>query len=124
MFISANMSSITVLASTVATGLLNFLKNKLFLAVLRLRCCMGLSLTPVSRSCSAAAMHGLPRAVASLAVGHRLLGRDLRWSWLLGSRAQAQELWYACLVAPRHMGSSRIRAQTCASCISRWILYH
>ena len=112
MFISANMFSITVLASTVTTGLLNFLKNKLclFLAVLRLRCCMGLSLTPVSRSCSAAAMHGLPRAVASLAVGHRLSGRDLRWSWLLGSRAQAQELWYACLVAPWHVGSSRIRA--------------
>ena len=48
------MSSITILASTVATGLLNFLKNNfsLFLAVLLLRCCLGFSLIVVSGSCS------------------------------------------------------------------------
>ena len=28
------------------------------------------------------------------------------------------------LTAPQHVGSSRIRDQTCVSCIIRWILYH
>ena len=44
--------------------------------------------------------------------------------WLMGSRAQAQQLWHTGLVAPRHVGSSRIRAQTRVPCIVRQILYH
>ena len=41
-----------------------------------------------------------------------------------GSRAQSQQLWLMSLVAPWHMGSSRIQDQTRVSCIGRWILYH
>ena len=46
--------------------------------------------------------------------------------WLLlwrstDSRAQAQWLWCAGLVAPRHVGSSRTRARTCVPCIGRQI---
>ena len=43
---------------------------------------------------------------------------------LTGSRAWAQELWHAGLVALWHVGSSWIRDRTCVSCIGRWILYH
>ena len=38
--------------------------------------------------------------------------------------AQAQQLWLTGLVAPRHVGSSQTRAQTCVHCISRQILNH
>ena len=44
--------------------------------------------------------------------------------WLVGSRAQAQQLWRTGLVAPWHMGSSWIRAQNPRPCIGRWILNH
>ena len=44
--------------------------------------------------------------------------------WLMGSRAQAQQLWPTGLAAPRHVGSSQTRAQTCVSCAGRWILNH
>ena len=45
--------------------------------------------------------------------------------WLPGSRAQAQQMWPIGLVAPRHMGSSPTRDQTCVSCIiGGQILYH
>ena len=37
--------------------------------------------------------------------------------------AQAQYLWPTGLVALRHVGSSRIRDQTCVSCFGRGILY-
>ena len=39
-------------------------------------------------------------------------------------RKQAQYLWCMGLVAPQHVGSSRIRGQTHVSWIGRWILYH
>ena len=39
--------------------------------------------------------------------------------WLMGSRAQAQQLWRTGLVALRHVGSSRTRARTHVPCISR-----
>ena len=44
--------------------------------------------------------------------------------WLAGSRAQAQELWRTGLVAPRHVGSCRIRARTHVPCVGRWIPNH
>ena len=37
---------------------------------------------------------------------------------------QAQQLWLTGLVAPRHVGSSQTRAQTCVPCISRQIPNH
>ena len=37
---------------------------------------------------------------------------------------QAQQLWLAGLVAPRHVGSSQTRARTRAPCIGRRILNH
>ena len=49
----------------------------------------------------------------------------LRLQWLLlGSRAQAQNLWHAGLVAPQHVGSFWTRDQTHVPRIGRWILYH
>ena len=44
--------------------------------------------------------------------------------WLMGSRAQAQQLWQTGLVVPWHVGSSRTRAQTRVPCIGRRILNH
>ena len=44
--------------------------------------------------------------------------------WLVGSRAQAQQLWRTGLVAPQHVGSSWARARTRVPCIGRWILNH
>ena len=44
--------------------------------------------------------------------------------WLVGSRAQAQQLWHTGLVVLRHVGSSWTRAQTCVPCIGRRILNH
>ena len=41
-----------------------------------------------------------------------------------GSRVQAQQLRCMGLVAPRHVGPSWTRDQTCAPCIVRWILNH
>ena len=38
--------------------------------------------------------------------------------------AQAQQLWHAGLVAPRHVGSSQTRARTRVPCIGRQILNH
>ena len=35
---------------------------------------------------------------------------------------QAQQLWHVGLIAPRHVGSSQTRAQTCVPCIGRRIL--
>ena len=48
----------------------------------------------------------------------------LRQLWLVGSRAQTQQLWCTGLVAPWHVGFSRTRARTCVPCIGRWILNH
>ena len=62
--------------------------------------------------------------MASLAAEHRLQARGLQWLWLLGSRAQAQQLWHTGLVALGHVGSSRTRDRTCVSCIGRWTPNH
>ena len=87
-------------------------------------CCVGLSLDVKSRgslsSYSTWASHysgfSCFRAQAPGCSGSVL--------WLPGSRAQAQSLWHMVLVAPQHMGSSRIRDQTRVSCIGRWIFYY
>ena len=50
--------------------------------------------------------------------------RGLQQLWLVGSRAQAQQLWRTGSVAPQHVGSSRTRARTRVPCIGRWILNH
>ena len=67
---------------------------------------------------------GLLTAVASLVAEHGLQACGLQQLWLAGSRAQAQQLWYTGLVAPRHVGSSRTRARTRVPCIGRRILNH
>ena len=51
-------------------------------------------------------------------------GARAQWLWLLGSRAQTQNLCHTGLVAPRQVGSSQIRDRTSVSCTSRGILYH
>ena len=62
--------------------------------------------------------------------GHSLLrcvGLSLRWLlllWNTGSRAQDQQLWGTGLDAPRHVGSSQMRAQTHVPCIGRWTPNH
>ena len=48
-----------------------FFKNRLFLAVLGLRCCTGFSLVAVRRGYSLVAMHRLLIVVASLVVEHK-----------------------------------------------------
>ena len=65
----------------------------------------------------------------------RCAGFSLRWLLLLrstGSRhvgfsscgTWVQQLWHTGLVAPRHVGSSQTRAQTCVPCTGRQILNH
>ena len=44
--------------------------------------------------------------------------------WLMGSRAQASQLWRTGLAAPRHVGSSWTRDRTRVPCIGRQILNH
>ena len=53
-----------------------------------------------------------------------VVARGLQQLWLVGSRAEAQQLWCTGLVAPRHVGSSRTRARTVSPCIGRRILNH
>ena len=62
-------------------------------------------------------------AGASLAE-HRLRGAWAQQLQLLGFRVQVPRLWRMGLVALRHVGSARIRDQTCVSCAGRQILYH
>ena len=53
-------------------------------------------------------------------------GFSLLWLllWSMDSRAQAQSLWHADLVAPRHAGSSCTRDRTCVLSIGPWTLNH
>ena len=64
----------------------------------------------------------LLRSTGSRCVGFSSCGSWAQQLWLAGSRAQAQQLWRTGLVAPRHVGSSRTRAQTHVPCIGRQIL--
>ena len=43
---------------------------------------------------------------------------------LIGSRFQAQRLWYTGLVATQHVESSHTRDGTCVLCIDGWVLTH
>ena len=56
--------------------------------------------------------------------GSRALGMRAQQLWLMGSRAQAQQLWHTDLVAPWHVGSSQTRDRTWVPCIGRRILNH
>ena len=57
-------------------------------------------------------------------VGFSSCGMRAQQLWLIGSRAQAQQLWHTGLVAVRHVGSSRTRARTRVPCLGRRILNH
>ena len=66
----------------------------------------------------------LLRSTGSRCAGFSSCGTRAQQLCLVGSRAQAQQLWRTGLVAPRHVGSSRARARTLVPCIGRWILNH
>ena len=66
----------------------------------------------------------LLRSTGSRHAGFSSCGSRAQQLWLVGSRAQAQELWRMGLVAPRHVGSSRTRARTLVPSIGRRILNH
>ena len=66
----------------------------------------------------------LLRSMGSRRMGFSRCGTQAQQLWLAGSRGQAQQLWRTGLVAPRHVGSSRSRAQTCVPCVGRRILNH
>ena len=66
----------------------------------------------------------LLQSTGSRHTGFSSCGMWAQQLWLLGSRAQAQQLWHVGLVAPRHVESSGTRDQTHVPCISRQILNH
>ena len=63
-------------------------------------------------------------STSSRCAGFSSCGMQAQQFWLVGSRVQAQQLWRMGLVAPRHVGSSRPRAQTRVPCVGRQILNH
>ena len=79
-----------------------------------------------SRSTRSAHRGGFSRCGAQ-ALGHVGFSSCGRWAQslqLLGSRAQAQQLWRLGLLALWHVGYFQIRDQICTSCTDRWILHH
>ena len=90
--------------------------------MLGLHCCVGCSQVIASRVCSLVAGH--LTAAASLVVKQGSGVSWLQWLQLLGSRAQAQQLWCVGLVAPWHAGSSQTRDQMHVPRTGRQILYH
>ena len=103
----------------------------LFVAALGLHCCVWVFSSCRGRGLLFVAVHRLLIAVASLVAEHGLqcvgFSSCAMWAqqlWLMGSRAQAQQLWHTGLVVPRHVGSSRTRARTRVPCIGRQILNH
>ena len=66
----------------------------------------------------------LLRSTGSRHAGFSSCGTWAQQLWLVGSRAQAQQLWRTGLVAPWHVRSSRARARTRVPCIGRRILNH
>ena len=101
----------------------------LFMAVLGLPCCVGLfssySKQGLLSSCGAQAPHccgfSCWGAQALGYAGFSSCNMSAKSLQLLGSRAQAQYLWHMGLVAPRHVGSSRIRDWVWVFCIGRQI---
>ena len=63
-------------------------------------------------------------STGSRRMGFSSCGMRAQQLWLVGSRAQAQQLWCTGLVALWHVGSSTTRDRTCVPCIGRWILNH
>ena len=91
----------------------------------------GLSLVVASRGYSSLQCTGfslqwllLLRSMGSRRAGFSSCGTRAQQLWLMGSRAQAQQLWHTGLVAPQHVGSSRTRARTRVPCIGKRILNH
>ena len=91
--------------------------------MLDLGCRTGSSLAVAIRDSSLVAMCRPLIVVASLVWEHRLWGTRASVAMVPGSRAQSRQLWCIDLVAPGHVGSSRIRDQTRVSCVGRQILY-
>ena len=90
-----------------------------FWAVLGLCCCAQAFSSCGERGLLFVAVRRLLTAVASLVAEHGLQ------AWGFSSCGLwAQQLWFAGLVVPWHMGSSRTRARTRVPCIGRWILNH
>ena len=96
----------------------------LFLAALGLCCCVRAFSSCVEQGAPLCCgeSFSLPWLLSLRSAGSRHVG--FRQLWLMGSRAQAQQLWHMGLVALRHVGSSRTRALTCVPCIGRRILNH
>ena len=94
----------------------------LFLAVLGLPCCTGLALVAVWASHRSGFI-----CCRAWALGHTSFSSCNTWvqsSWLLGARAQGQQLRHTGLVTPRQMGPSWLRDQTRVSYVGGKILYH
>ena len=63
-------------------------------------------------------------AATSAAMEHGLQVCGPQQLWLVGSRAQSQQLWHTGSAAPQHVGPSWTRARTHVPCIGRQILNH
>ena len=103
----------------------------LFLAALGLCCCVRAFSSCGEWRLLFVVVRRLLIAVASLVTeqGSRRecfssCGTRAQQSWLVGSRAQAQQLWHMGLVALWHVGSSWTRVRTRVPCIGRRILNH
>ena len=90
--------------------------------MLGLHCCMWAFSSRSELGLLFVAVCGLLTAVASLVAEHGLQVCRLQQLWLVGSRAQAQQLWRTGLVAPWNVGSSWTRDRTLVPCIGRRIL--
>ena len=78
--------------------------------MLGLRCCVQAPSSCGEQEPLPAAVCGPLSAVASPVAEHRQQAHRPQQLWLVGSRAQAQQLWCTGPAAPRHAGSSRTRA--------------
>ena len=66
----------------------------------------------------------LLQSTDSRRTGFSNCGSQAQQFWLVGSRAQAQQLWHTGLVASQHVGSSQTRARTRVPCTGRRIHNH
>ena len=103
----------------------------LFLAALGLRCCTWAFSSAASRGYSSLRCVGfslqwllLLQSTGSRHSGFRICDTWAQQLWLMGSGAQAQQLWCPDLVVPWHVGSSWTRDGTHVPCIGRRILNH
>ena len=100
----------------------------LFLAMLGLPCCKGLSLAAASRGYSLAAKSWLLNGVAFLATDHGFWECRLQWLWHMGSVVMAIEHRFSSCsthsLALRHVGSSWIRDRIHVFFVGRWVPIH